>query len=82
LNLRLLRFPCGLIQALKDFDGDKVSDWMEVINVFKAHGWEAGIDWKFKDAPHLQKLHGYQWPALLDKYNKKDFIKGSTYVNL
>jgi peptidoglycan L-alanyl-D-glutamate endopeptidase CwlK len=42
-----------------DFDGDGRSDWVEVVQIFKSHGWEAGIDWKFYDAPHFQKTFGY-----------------------
>lgn len=45
--------------TLKDFDGDKVSDWMEVVKIAKNHGWEWGGDFKsFKDAPHFQKSFG------------------------
>jgi peptidoglycan L-alanyl-D-glutamate endopeptidase CwlK len=45
--------------TLKDFDGDKIADWMEVVAIAKEHGWEWGGDWtKFKDAPHFQKTHG------------------------
>ena len=42
-----------------DFDGDGVSDWIEVVRIFKAHGWEWGGDWKFTDKPHFQKTLGY-----------------------
>ena len=42
--------------TLKDYDGDKVSDWMEAVAIFKSRGWEWGGDWaKFRDAPHFQK---------------------------
>ena len=42
--------------TLKDYDGDKVADWMEVVSIFKSRGWEWGGDWaKFRDAPHFQK---------------------------
>ena len=41
-----------------DFDGDGQADWMEVVKIFKQYGWEAGIDWKFKDAPHFQRTFG------------------------
>jgi peptidoglycan L-alanyl-D-glutamate endopeptidase CwlK len=41
-----------------DFDGDGVADWTEVVRIFKMYGWEAGIDWKFRDAPHFQKTFG------------------------
>lgn len=44
---------------VKDYDGDKVADWMEVVGIFKKHGWEWGGDWKsFKDYPHFQKTFG------------------------
>lgn len=66
----------------KDFDGDGKSDWMEVIRIFKENGWVWGGDWKsFKDYPHVEKK-GYSWRTLLAKHAKKDFIPGTTYVNL
>ena len=43
----------------KDFDADGKADWMEVVSIFKQFGWEAGIDWKFRDSPHFQKSLGY-----------------------
>lgn len=54
---------------LKDYDGDKVAEWMEIVNYFKSQGWEWGGDWKkFKDAPHFQakKSNGtsYTWKEL------------------
>jgi peptidoglycan L-alanyl-D-glutamate endopeptidase CwlK len=55
--------------TLKDYDGDKVSDWMEVVNIFKAKGWEWGGDWRsLKDYPHLQKNFGHHWSELLALY--------------
>jgi peptidoglycan L-alanyl-D-glutamate endopeptidase CwlK len=67
----------------KDLDGDKTSDWMEVVKIFKDAGWTWGGDWKsFKDAPHLEKTFGYTWKQLLAKHQAKDFIPGTTYVNI
>lgn len=43
-----------------DLDGDGVSDWGEVVKVFKAHGWTWGGDWRRKDKPHFQKDLGYK----------------------
>lgn len=34
------------------------------------------------DAPHFQLTLGYTWRTLLLKYNQKDFIKDTTYVNI
>lgn len=65
----------------KDWDGDKIADWMEVVNIFRKAGWDWGGTWKFKDTPHLQKVYGYTWQQLLEKYNNKDFISGS-YVRI
>lgn len=45
--------------TLRDFDGDRVSDWMEVVAIAKKYGWEWGGDFKsFKDQPHFQKTFG------------------------
>jgi len=51
--------------TLKDFDGDKVSDWMECVNIVKKYGWEWGGDWRFKDQPHCQKTFGKSITQLL-----------------
>lgn len=61
----------------KDFDGDKKSDWREVVDIFKKHGWEWGGDWKFVDAPHFQKTFGLKTTDLLKRYNAKDFVEGN-----
>ena len=69
--------------TVKDFDGDGKADWMEVVSIMKSNGWEWGGDWvTLKDRPHFQKLYGYNWRQLLAKYNAKDFIPGTEYVNI
>jgi len=52
-------FESAVWDTKTDFDGDKVSDWMEVVTIFKRYGWTAGIDWKFIDPPHFEKPMGY-----------------------
>jgi hypothetical protein len=44
-----------------DLDADKVSEWMEVVNVYEKAGWEAGVRWAGKkcDPPHIQRTLGY-----------------------
>ena len=67
----------------KDNDKDGMADWLEVVKVFEAAGWEWGGKWSsIKDYPHLQKTFGYSWQQLFEKYNKKDFIDSMQYVKL
>ena len=66
-----------------DFDRDQQSDWMEVVSEFKKAGWVWGGDWRtFKDMPHFEKTKGLSLKQIQEKYNKKDFIKDTTYINL
>jgi peptidoglycan L-alanyl-D-glutamate endopeptidase CwlK len=57
-------------QMDKDWDGDKLADWMEVVKIFQKYKWEWGGSWSgFKDYPHFQKTFGYttsQLKARLD----------------
>lgn len=57
----------------KDFDKDRISDWMEIVAIFKSRGWEWGGDWEKKDYPHFQKTFGYTTAKL------KSMVKGSGY---
>jgi peptidoglycan L-alanyl-D-glutamate endopeptidase CwlK len=63
----------------EDFDGDKTADWMEIVSIFKRYGYEAGIDWHFKDTPHFQKTFGKSINELLtlhtnNKVDKNGFV--------
>ena len=72
----------------KDYDKDGKADWDEVLDIFRANGWSCGADWggntpgAFKDKPHVEKTFGHSVKDLLAKYNAKDFIAGTTYVNI
>lgn len=69
--------------TVTDFDKDGLVDWQEVVTSFEQAGWEWGGKWRtFRDLPHCQKTGGYTWQKLLAKYNTKDFIPGTNYVNL
>jgi peptidoglycan L-alanyl-D-glutamate endopeptidase CwlK len=78
----------GTFEALSwdvnyDFDKDGFKDWQEVVSEFKALGYSWGGDFKsLTDNPHIEKTFGYNWRDLLAKYNNKDFIPTTTYVNL
>lgn len=67
-----------------DYDKDGRSDWMEVVDVFKRHGWEWGGDWKFFDAPHFQKTLGRSIVEMQQLWNRKSIIYdgGFKYVRL
>lgn len=65
-----------------DWDNDRQSDWMEVVSIFKRHGWQWGGDWRtFTDMPHFEKTFGLTWQTCLDRYKAKDFIAGE-YVRV
>lgn len=64
-----------------DFDGDKVSDWMEVVNIFKRYGWTWGGDWRFVDAPHFEKPLGLSIAQLQRLHRDKKTDKNG-YVNI
>jgi peptidoglycan L-alanyl-D-glutamate endopeptidase CwlK len=52
----------------EDFNADAMPDFMQVVDAFKAKGWEWGGDWaKFKDYPHVQKTFGYRASQLMEK---------------
>ncbi|KXX70947.1 hypothetical protein AVL50_11205 [Flammeovirga sp. SJP92] len=58
----------------KDFDNDNISDWLEIVSVFKEYGWKWGGDWsKFKDYPHFEKNLGYTINQLESKYKNNEF---------
>lgn len=67
----------------KDNDKDGVADWLEVVKVFEAAGWEWGGKWaSIRDYPHVQKTFGHRWQDLLVMHNKKQFIDGTKYVKV
>jgi peptidoglycan L-alanyl-D-glutamate endopeptidase CwlK len=67
----------------KDNDKDGIADWLEVVKVFEAAGWEWGGRWSsIKDHPHVQKTFGHKWQDLLAKYNNKEFITGTNYIKV
>lgn len=63
-----------------DFDGDGISDWQEVVEIFKRYGWTWGGEWKFVDAPHFQKAFGYSIADLKKRFDEKKFIENTNYV--
>lgn len=65
-----------------DWDNDGISDWLEVVQIFKRHGWAWGGDWSsFIDKPHFEKTFGYSLGDLKAMYSRKEFIKGTEYLD-
>lgn len=83
LDIVLIDGKSASWNTVKDYDGDAIPDWMEVTKILKEEGWEWGGDWVgLIDKPHFQKTFGHNWRNLNSKYLAKDFIPGTTYVNL
>jgi len=53
----------------EDANHDGNADWMQVVGLFKSHGYDWGGDWKFKDNPHIEKTFGLSVRQLLNLYN-------------
>lgn len=79
--------------TLGDYDGDKFSEWLECVRVFKKYGWVWGADWdndgitkaqgdkdeNFVDMPHFQKTFGLTTKQLLGKHVAKQ-VDAQGYV--
>jgi peptidoglycan LD-endopeptidase CwlK len=51
-------------------------NWMKVVEIFKAHGWDWGGDFKsIKDYPHFEMRLGYNWRDLLIMHNNRKVDK-------
>lgn len=64
----------------KDWDGDHIADWMEVVAIFSRLGFFWGK--AFNDLPHFEMTFGKNWRDYLKQYNAKDFIPGTNYVKI
>ena len=85
LDIVLIDGKTASWNTTKDFDGDGVADWMEIVDIFKSHDWEWGGNFRsFKDLPHFQKTFGYSWQELLAKHNNGEFLSppNSNYLKL
>ena len=60
------------------------NNWMIVVNIFEKHGffWGGNFPEGFHDNPHVENRLGHNWRDLLVKHNNKDFIAGTTFVNI
>jgi peptidoglycan L-alanyl-D-glutamate endopeptidase CwlK len=70
--------------TVKDWDGDTISDWLEVVKIFVKAGYTWGGTWagKKRDAPHFEKIFNLNWREMRKRYDKKDFITGTKYIRI
>lgn len=64
----------------KDWDGDNVADWMEVVKIFKRYGFSWGGDWKkLVDSPHFEMTFGLKLGYFQDQ-RKAGNVDAEGYV--
>jgi len=67
----------------KDWDADGTADWLEVVLLFTKAGYTwGGLFKSIKDFPHFEKTYGLGWRQMKAKYDAKDFIKNTQYINI
>lgn len=70
-----------LVNGKMHWDVDE--NWLKVVKCFKEEGWEWGGDWRsLKDYPHFQKTRGLSLKQIQTKYNSKDFISNTKFINI
>ena len=58
-------------------------NFLKVIKTFEKNGYTWGGNFNsLKDEPHFEKTFGYNWRDLKTKYENKDFIPNTKYVNI
>jgi len=66
----------------KDYDGDKVADWLEFVKLAESMGYEWGGHFKsIPDKPHFQKTFGFTTKQLLYKYTSGQ-VDSNSYVKI
>lgn len=68
-------------------DDEEQVDWNFNMGKLQATGNKYGLVWggswkTLKDYPHFEKTFGYTWQQLYTKYQKKDFISGTQFLNI
>jgi len=81
---------CWLIkQADGSYKYEEKRSWIfgpqyqKIVKIFKEAGYTWGGDFKqISDKPHFEKNFDVNWKSLYKKYQNKDFIPNTTYVNI
>lgn len=51
-------------------------------NIAVKHGLQCGMDFKHPDYDHFENKFGLNWKQMEEKYNAKDFIHGTMFINI
>jgi len=78
-----LAFDFAMITDGKD-DDQVGPNWLKVVSIMQLHGmfWGGNFPEGFHDNPHFENRYGLNWRLMLAKHNAKDFIPGTTYINI
>jgi peptidoglycan LD-endopeptidase CwlK len=57
-------------------------DYKKIRDVAIAHGLQCGMDFLHPDEDHFEDKKGLNWRDMLHKYTIKDFIPGTTFINI
>jgi peptidoglycan L-alanyl-D-glutamate endopeptidase CwlK len=72
-----------VIQRNGKYDWTVGHDWLVCVNIFKAHGFSWGGDFKsIKDYPHFEMRFGLTTSEALRRHNAKDFIQGTNFIRI
>jgi peptidoglycan L-alanyl-D-glutamate endopeptidase CwlK len=67
----------------KDWDADKIADFMEIVQVHKEFGWAwGGLFHTILDKPHFEKSFSLSVRQLLTLHNDRKFFTDTNYVSL
>lgn len=77
-----LAFDFAMITNGKD-DDVVGPNWLKVVHIMESHGMTWGGTFpSIVDNPHFENRYGYNWRTLLQKYNAKSFIPGTSYIEI
>lgn len=77
----------GLAIDLVEITKSGAANWnfgyKKLVKFADKYGFYWGGNFKsIVDKPHFEKTFGLNWRTMLDKYSRKDFIKGTKYINI
>lgn len=56
----------------EDINSDGKADWIQVVETAKKIGFESGMDWQFRDNPHLQITFGLSIDECYERFRGRE----------